>query len=517
MSTNRFELKLAGYIQEKNGITLAKLGQHFLRSPSSLRRNLANINRYLPEERQFCIEKEAIANQLTYTDYIHFISGLSLCDYAPSQPERISLMLAHAFFDLSLNMRALYDTLDLSPTTKKKDSRQLSDLLESHALSTQILPGKGIRVLGDEIAFRVLLVSIISGLLEINAEDDLCGRLANTPIERMLFDYFSEICAPEIRTAKPLLLSFLSTNQLRLSYPCKKFLYIYLAIAAYRTQRQLIVTTPPEIPLQIPLCPLLTDENENQFLGCLIVSLDYNVKLDLPRDEQLTEITQTFITAVQENIITKFHHPDTVFTEIYDYLYKSILRNKYNYHFYDNKLEDTKQQIAKLYGIIARAAQPMEKAYGQKLSSLQISTLTLIFKRLINENKVIGRNSKRIVVVTNSATEKVAFFIASMKRYVDIKLIDSIHINELYRLDDLSYDVLITFSNRISTLLLQNNYQPLKLNFYLTREDTDKLFALGFSSSKRKLIADKLINEIAGMTRAETKSFLLRSYPDYFL
>lgn len=517
MSTNRFELKLAGYIQERNGSTLAKLGQHFLRSPSSLRRNLANINRYLPEDRQFCIEKETIVNRLAYTDYIHFISALSRSDYAPSQPERITLMLAHAFFDRSLNMRALYDALDLSPTTKKKDSRQLSELLKNHALSTQILPGKDIRILGDEIALRVLLVSILSGLSEINAEDDLCGRLANTPIERMLFDYFSEIGAAEIRAAKPLLLSFLSANQLRLSYPCKKFLYIYLAVAVYRMDRQLTIASPPEFPLQIPPCPLLADENENQFLGCLIVSLDYNVKLDLPRDEKLTQFTQTFITAVQENIITKFHQPDTIFNEIYDYLYKSILRNKYNYHFYDNKLEDTKQQIAKLFDSIARALQPMEKAYGQKLSSSQISTLTLIFKRLINEYKVIGRNSKRIVVVTNTSMEMITFFIGSMKRYVDIKLVDSIHINELYRLHELSYDVLITFSNRISTLLTQNDYQPLKLNFYLTREDTDKLLALGFSSSKRKLIADKVINEIAGMTRAETKSFLLRSYPDYFL
>lgn len=517
MSINQFELKLVSFIQEKNSISLERLSQHFNKSTSSLRRNIANINCYLPANKQFIIEKELIINKLNYTDYIHVVSSLALDDYSTSQTERISIMLCYAFFNLSLNMSGLYAELGVSLTTKKKDSKILSIGLKQQHLATEILPRKGIKIIGDEIKFRILIVSVLSPLLEINADEELTSRLANTPIENMIFSYYISKTEEEIQVTKTLIHDFLKKNQLRLSYSCKKFLYIYISIAKYRMQRDFKIAQHQEVDLTVNDYLLLPDEIENKFLNYLISSLDYSARLALPIDKKLEKITIDFIATIQDNIITKFYHKDLVFDEIYDYLYKSIIRNKYNYSFYDNKLEETKKQIANLFHIVEKAVIPIEESYHHKFSYLQLSTLTLIFKKIINENKVIGRNSKKIIVVTNSSIEKIKFFIGQLKSYVDITLIDSININELHRLNDVDYDVLITFSNRISTLLEQNDYDCIKLNFYLVREDIDKLFALGFSSAKRKLLADKVTEEISGKTKAEIKAILLEKYLDYFL
>lgn len=56
----------------------------------------------------------------------------------------------------------------------------------------------------------------------------------------------------------------------------------------------------------------------------------------------------------------------------------------------------------------------------------------------------------------------------------------------------------------------------MKLNFSLDRKDVDKLLAAGFSAAKRKLPADRCIDDIVGMTKAQTKARLISRYPDYF-
>lgn len=519
MSIHYTELRLANYIQEKSGAPLDKLCRRFAKSVGSLRRAVASVNAYLPKEKRFIIEKDRVSSALTYTDYIEFIGGLTLSDYAPSQEERVAVMLVRAFFDEALNMSRLYESMQLSLTTKKKDSKALAARLKRYGLTMEIMPKRGVRIVGDERGFRLAVLSVLRDLMELGPDDEFTARLANTPVERMLYDQFAARAEGRLRVNAPRVDAFLTGKGLRLSYPCKKFLHLYLAISGYRSARGFPLAAPRPPKLALRRYHLLDDAAESEFLDHLLASFDYaaGAQLPLPADARLEEAAADFIASVQENIITKLHDEDKVLREIYDYLYKCVLRNHYGYCFYDNKLDDTKRHIAKLYATLTKLLPPIEAAYQHAFSDLQIAALTLIFKRMIDENKVVGRNKKRVVVVTNSSAEKIAFFIARLKSFVDITLTDSIHINELDRLQGETYDALITFSNRISTLLAARGCDAVKLNFYLTREDIDRLFSLGFSSAKRKLPASRLIDEIAGKTKAETKAFLLKHYPEYFL
>lgn len=81
----------------------------------------------------------------------------------------------------------------------------------------------------------------------------------------------------------------------------------------------------------------------------------------------------------------------------------------------------------------------------------------------------MGRNQKHLAIVTNSSVEKVGFFMEKLKLQVDVLLAGIININEIYLVEQMDYDYLIVFSNRISSMLAERDYPCLKLHFYLTK------------------------------------------------
>lgn len=167
--------------------------------------------------------------------------------------------------------------------------------------------------------------------------------------------------------------------------------------------------------------------------------------------------------------------------------------------------------------MVRKASIPFEQSYGITLSHFQTSTLTLIFRKYINRNKLRGRNQKRLVIVTNSSVEKVGFFMEKLKLQVDVLLAGIININEIYLVEQMEYDYLIVFSNRIASMLAELDYPCLKLHFYLTKEDIELLFSLGFSTSKRKIKTAYFIEEIRNMDKEQLKQYLLQEYDDFFL
>ena len=121
------------------------------------------------------------------------------------------------------------------------------------------------------------------------------------------------------------------------------------------------------------------------------------------------------------------------------------------------------------------------------------------------------------MIVSNSAIEKIDFFVEILKIYTDVDIVLKININELYLLKDTEYDLIITFSNRIKSLLEFNGYENIKLNFYLGNEDVEKLFSLGVSTGSRKIKVNGFIEEIKGKSEEEIKELLLNKYEHYFL
>ncbi|MBY0095039.1 helix-turn-helix domain-containing protein [Priestia aryabhattai] len=520
MSINKLDLKIISFLQEKNKLDLTDSYKRFSRSANSLKRHIANINLYLPTEKQIKIVGNTVISNLKYNDYISLVSTLSLDDYISSQKERNFAIIVLSFFNKYLNTTKLYEEIGISLTTKKKDTKALNEYLKEKNLSMEIIPKKGIEIVGHERSYRILTTSILASLLEIDSFGNIINRKANNPLQKMIIKIFSEKAEAQICQAKELLDKLIEVNKMRMSYLSKKFCFIYLILTLYRIQEGNGIESITKLKLKIRKYQLLKEQNqdENLFLDYLISSLDYTFYELPPLDNQLQEVTITFINEIQKNIITTFHNYDLLFNEVYKYVYKSIIRNKYDYTFYDDKLDHTHTELPKLFGIVSRAIPVLEKKIDIRFSDIQISTMTLIFRKFIMENKVIGRNSKKIVIVTNSAVEKTSFFVENLRHYIDLKVVGNININEIHQLKNLEYDLIITFSNRIATLIEDENYSCIKLNFYLHQSDIQQLLDLGFSSSsRRKILSDVFLKDISNKSPDEIKELLLKKYSSHFL
>lgn len=518
LSINKSELKLLKRIQEKKFFNLEESEKVFNKSEISLKRNIANLNSYLPEEKKIKIINSTVTAEIDYRDYIDFVHNLSLNDYMISQEERVNLMIVYSFFSEILNMTSLYDNLGISLTTKKKDSKELNNILESNELKSEIVAKKGIKVIGNERNYRILIASILSDVFDLDFDDSLINRKANNPLERMIFNYFIVKGAKEISRAKNILNNFLEENKLRISYSSKKFIYIYIALSLYRINREhSIKDKTVKNMVKINEYNILGDKVEDNFLSYLVSSLDYIVSLELLISEELENLTKEFIEKVQSRVITQFYNYDQLFSEIYSYIHKSLIRNSFKYSFYDNNIENTKNVYTSLYNVVKDSIETIEEKYEIYFTHQQISALTLIFRKTVMKNKVLGRNRKKIVIVSNSAIEKIDFFVEILKIYTDVDIVLKININELYLLKDTEYDLIITFSNRIKSLLEFNGYENIKLNFYLGNEDVEKLFSLGVSTGSRKIKVNGFIEEIKGKSEEEIKELLLNKYEHYFL
>ncbi|WP_285767429.1 helix-turn-helix domain-containing protein [Peribacillus sp. SI8-4] len=520
MSINKLDLEIISYLQEKGTLDLSDSYKRFNRSTNSLKRHIANINLYLPNENQIKIVGTTVSSHLKYNDYINFVSKLSLDEYVSSQKERNFAIIILSFFNKYLNTTKLYEEIGISLTTKKKDTKALNEYLKGKNLSMEIIPKKGMEIVGHERSYRILTTSILASLLEIDSSGNIINRRANNPLQKMIIQIFSEKAKAQICQAKELLERLIEENEMRMSYLSKKFCFIYLVLTLYRIQEGDSIERVTKLTFKVRKYRLLQTKNqdENVFMDYLISSLDYTFYESPPLDQQLQEVIIAFINEIQKNIITIFHNYDLLFDEVYKYVYKSIIRNKYDYHFYDDKLDHTHTELPNLFGVVSNAMPVLENKIDIHFSSIQISTLTLIFRKFIMENKVIGRNSKKIVIVTNSAIEKTHFFVENLRHYIDLKVVGTININELHQLKDLEYDLIITFSNRIAALLEDENHSCMKLNFYIHQSDIQKLLALGFSSSsRRKILSDVFIEEITNKSADDIKALLLEKYSSHFL
>lgn len=407
----------------------------------------------------------------------------------------------------------------MSLTTKKKDNKALTEYLNKRNLRFEVVPKKGMKVTGSERSYRILTASILVSLVEIDSAGNLMNRKANNPLQKMIFEVFAEMAKVEIAEAKDLLNKFIKENQVRMSYPSKKFCLLCLVLSLYRLRQGYRLEAEMELDLKVPNYQLLINQKrEDLFFTYLAASLDYMSFSPPPMDTRLKMAVLAFINQVQDHIVTTFYDYEAIFNEVYSYIYKCYIRNKLDYNLYDKKLDDTHKVLPKLYRTVSKATPIIESKMDVQFSKLQISALTLLVRKFTMKNKVIGRNSRKIVIVSNSAIEKTSYFAENLRHHLDVTVAGTYNINELYELEQIEYDLIITFSNRIAALLAENSYSCVKLNFYLNQRDIDKLLKIGFSSSsRRKILSDHFIDEIKDKDPEEIKELLLTKYPSHFL
>jgi len=519
MLVTKFDLELANYVQDKEEIDFETCIKLYNKSKSTLKRSIYRLNEYLPEHLHFSISNHSMKTNMKYEDFAMLCQKLELENYSTSIGERLKLIVCYGFLEDIVNMTELYHTLGLSISTKKKDRQELGYLLEAKDVQIINRHRLGVSFVGNEQFQRMYVARKLMSVIELDRYDNFVERKANTPIHKMLYLKFEEHLAGYHSAVIARLNTIFDKEEKNIDYASKKFIYIHAAISLMRIEKGHKITNQLIETPKVTHHNLLPSEKDSQYFDYLIASLNYKQPLNFPSDNQLKKLTTRLIEVLKNKLAITFYTYQDMYDALYAYLYKCQIKNKLNYYFYDDKLDDTKHVLAKLYGLVEKETSEFKDLYNVHLNEHQISTICLIIERFIIKNRVINKNRRKIIIITNSSVEKVNFFLEALSQHINFEMVSYLTINELYKLNELTFDTIVTFSNRITMLLSELGWKSTKLNFYLTTDDIKKLLDTGFTSTRsRKIVAWDIVNELEKVESKEEKTaYLKKHYPEYML
>lgn len=511
------DLRLLTYIQDQKSVSIKQLAMYFKKDLSSIRKEIHHMNHELPDYFQITIHKNQVTSAMNYSDYLNFIQNMEISQYFPSVQERVAVIMLLCFQDGYVNLSRLYNTWGFSLTTKKKDTKYLKTYLAPYGLEISILRKKGITIQENEFQFRLAVSSFLLLIAEVGENLKFYERLANSPFEHLLYLHFSDILKEVESSAIQAYLKILEAVKVMPSYPSKKMLLIYLVLYYYHID---YLKEPPKFLIARPVIPFTLSDSvfENYAINHVISILDFRPFLSVPRSAKLEQKINSFFQSVGSELRLDFYTEEQVFQELYTYLYKKIFVHYYHIELSDKLVKNTEQYEYKIYNCISRYASFFQEDWKFQMNPDHISAITLIIKKWILRNNTIGREKKRLILITNTIQEKLEYFIETLKEYIDFKIIAILDINELYQIKNLSYHYIITLSDRTSLVLEKLGYSYVRLHFFLTDSDIVLLKSLGFPTKASKFIAHNLIGQIfSNHSEKSAEEYLFEHYGDYFI
>jgi transcriptional antiterminator len=514
---NSFDLSLLKYIQEHSPVLIEEVSSRFGKTTSTLKRSMKEINEFLDPDCHLHIDGLWIVTAIGYREYIALLEQIPFNRYITTANERIKdLSVALCLHDV-VNKSEYYRKFNVSQTTLKNDNQALSAFLQANHLSITAIPKQGSRLDGDEILLRIAICLTILKTIEIGEDHLLVPHKANEPINRSIATQFLKVCQQEISAAAELYQQRLS-QRITLGYNSKKYFLVYMSIALHRMRREHFITHSDNLSfIQSSDFGLLDSEHENRFLDLLISSLTYTWRPFDIYDPTLITLVGSLCESLTPLLRAEIHNRSPFFAEIYQFIYSTIVQNKFNLYFDDKKLHQVQTRHARLYQGVTQATAPIAQHYQTTFSPVHLSTLVLILKKYELQNRVHSEEKKRVIIVTNSSESKVGYFKEVLKSHFHIEIVGYVNINEIHTLEQIPFDLLITFTNKISSYLKYYQWDYIKVNFYLSRDDISLLSQHGLSRAKKKIPAEGFIQEIEGLDRQQLHTLLERQFPDFFI
>ncbi len=502
------------YISNNQSISIQKMCKHFNRTPAFLRSEINTLNQYLEPQDQIQIMNSEIVSTFEYEDFLFFMRNLSIDDYKANVYERQKLLIIMAYFDEFLNLTKIYNDWNLSMTTKKNDIKDLDQKLNDYNLRIERYPGKGVKINGNPLQFRILVVSIISECIDVYTSG-IMMRQANTPIERMIYDFFYQKTQDMFDKAQDIVSNFLLEYRTNLNYYSRKFFLLYVILVVFQKK------SPIKIIESLALSPhnfyLFEDRRENTAFNQVVSMIDFDPIIAFPYNSELMNLTKKLVNAIEKYEGQNIYTEKEMIEDLYTFIYRQYFFNHFKYRYEDKLVKDIFNVYPELFHFIENSLEDIEKYLLMRFNQEQITSITLIVSKWILKNKIYGEARKKILLVTNIGYERVNYFLESLASYIDFEHVATVDVNELHLLDTFEFDLILSFSNRTHSNLEKLGYDSIKIEYFLDYENVTKLYYAGCSIAKKHLIAENLIKDLEGKSSKSKIDYLRKNYGNIFL
>lgn len=514
---NHFDLSFLKYLQDNSPLAVDRAVLRFGKTLSTLKRTMKELNELLPENVQLHQDNQFITTRIGYSDYIQFLQRVHFNRYLTTAEERVQDLFVALCLQNVVNKNEYYKKFYVSAGTVKNDNPVMLRRVQGCGLTLVSIPRRGSQLVGDEFRLRVAACNAILKTVEIGSDNQLIAHQANEPINRSIAEQFLSECAVEIKSAAAYYARVVSPV-IRLGYNGRKYLLVYLSLSLHRIQRGQRITDSQMVnflttfPYQV-----LDSQDENNCLDMLIASLTFTHRPFTLYDATLAGHVKRACDMLSGCLSATVHNANAWYAEIYNFIYAAIIQNKFHLWFDDKKLHDVQRRYPELWHHVQTALKEIEARWQTPFSAIHLATLVLIIKKHELKNRVVSDPKKRVIIVTNSSESKVGYFKEVLLSRFHIDILACVNINEIARLQLQDFDLLITFTNKISSHLRHAQLSYVKVNFYLTQDDFQLLREHGLSPARKKIPVDTFVRQVNGMSQEVLKTFLEQQYGDLFI
>lgn len=506
-------VELIKYIMNNNPTDLEHVSAHFHKTSHHIRKEIQSINDFFNNE-SITIKNSVINTSINYDRFISIMKSLNFDNYLSSQEERINVIMVKSFFEEYCNLTKLYQEWNLSLTTKKRDMQKLQDYVDIYGLEIIKKPGSGIKISGDILHYRVILIRILIFCLDVT-HFNIVRREVNTPIENYIYDIFMDHLGVHAEEAETLISNFLSEYQHDINYYSKKFFSSYVLLALHRSDFNKVI--PNDLKLQPLNLYLFNDSFENRAFNQVASMIDFNPTVMMPHNQTLYNHIKNMYKKIINHLNLEIKTHEEAIQELYLYVYRQYFHEHFNYVYEDKLVKNIKRYFPDIVPVLKENLSNLEEYLDFKFHDEHLTSLTLIIAKWNLRNRFYGSNKKRIALVTNVAFERVNYFIEALHEKIDFDLVKTLDINEIDILKDLDYDIVLSFSNRIYTVLKNSGFDSLKVNYFITNEDILLLHNLGFETPRTLIDTKHFLETLNHIPDKQKHQYLKDNYPTIFM
>lgn len=495
MFTSR-STRILKFLLKESGRTLLKdIAKNFDVSERTIRYEIEKINEELREIKKGEISLNKGECWIEQPEELEELLNLS-SSYIPSAKERELYILLKICLMREIKQSALSEILDISKSTVKSHLRDIRKILDIYGLTLEILPRKGLVIVGSEEQIRQCALKAIT----------LSKREKSRFLDNIIREYLEDINQEGIK----LFISYCQKLMDKIiSDEAYEIILRYISLVIYfnRCDRKLksiknsnFLENTKEYGAIIQSKALLEGFYEIEFskeeylkiTDYFLGSHTYNITYSYYENwVEIEIIVKNFIEKVNRELEVDIANDETLILGLINHIKPTIYRIKNGIELENSIYEEVVESYPKLFTLIKKGVEELENFIGIKFTNDEIAFLTIHFKAAIDRNIKIKKEKLRILIVCGSGYGSSKLLAQQVKELYRVEIVDTIPrylLDKVERRKDI--DLILT---TVSLENFKTTRDIIKVNPILSKEDIQSLDNYPLQRDNKKIILSQLI------------------------
>ncbi len=495
MLTSRSIRILKFLLNQDEKITLKDVAENFEVSERTIRYEIEKINEELKEREKI----EVLLNKgecwLKNKDGVLDILKENNT-YIPSAKERELFILLKICLVREIKQSIISEALDISKSTVKAHLRDIRKILEIYNLTLEILPRKGLVIVGSEEQIRQCTLKAVT----------LCKKEKSKFLDNIIQEYLGEINQEGIKLfinyCQKLMEKIISDEAYEIILK-----YITLVIYFNQNNRRIVniknsnfLENTKEYEAVIKSKALLEGFYEIEFskeeylkiTDYFLGSHTYNITYSYYENwVEIEVIVKNFIEKVNKELEVNITNDETLILGLINHIKPTIYRIKNGIELENSIYEEVAESYPNLFSIVKKGVEELENFINIKFTNDEIAFLTIHFKAAVDRNIKIKKEKLKILIVCGSGYGSSKLLAQQIRELYRVEILDTIPrylLEKVERRKDI--DLILT---TVSLDDFTTSKDIIRVNPILSKDDIQTLDNYPIPKDNKKILFSQLI------------------------